>query len=102
MWHLVARSARGEHIVVIHASDAMLLALHELADPACRRCHGRGYRGDDLVAGLCRCVSKQFPPAEAAADAVSDDMPHPWPLITRRAQTIHAAALLQCVPDDWS
>ncbi len=80
----------------------MLLALREFADPACRRCHGRGHRGDDLVAGLCRCVSKQFPPAEAAADAGSDEMPHPWPLITRRAQTIHAAALLQCVPDDWS
>lgn len=80
----------------------MLLALRELADPACRRCRGSGHRGDDLVAGLCRCVSRQFP-AEAAAETSGDDeMPHPWPLITRRAQTIHAAAMLQCLPDDWS
>jgi len=87
---------------VIRASDAMLLALRELADPACRRCRGRGYRGDDLVAGLCRCVSTQFP-AEPAADASRDEeMPHPWALITRRAQAIHAAAMLQFLPDDWS
>ncbi len=80
----------------------MLLAVRELANPACRRCRGRGHSGDDLVAGLCRCVSKQFR-AEAPACASSDhEMPHPWPLITRRAQTIHAAAMLQCLPDDWS
>lgn len=101
IWHLAGRHERGEHIGVIHASDAMLLALRELADPACRRCRGRGHRGDDLVAGLCRCVSSKFP-AEAAGDASEDDMPHPWPSITRRAQAIHAAAMLQCLPDDWS
>jgi hypothetical protein len=80
----------------------MLLALRELADPACRRCHGRGYRGDDLVAGLCRCVSAQFPPEASPVDPGSDGMPHPWGEITRRAQTIHAAAMLQLLPDDWS
>jgi hypothetical protein len=102
MWHLAGRGVRGEHILVIHASDAMLLALRELADPACRRCRGRGHRGDDLVAGLCRCVSKQFPAEAPACSAADDDMPHPWPLITRRAQTIHAAAMMQFLPDDWS
>lgn len=80
----------------------MLLALRELAEPACRGCRGRGYRGDDLVAGLCRCVSKQFPPEPAGQGSSDGEMPHPWPLITRRAQTIHAAAMMQFLPDDWS
>ena len=80
----------------------MLLALRELADPSCRRCRGRGHRGNDPVAGLCRCVAKQFPDEPQAGPPSDDDMPHPWPLITRRAQTIHAAAMLQFLPDDWS
>jgi hypothetical protein len=80
----------------------MLLALRELADPSCRRCHGRGHRGSDLVVGLCRCVSSRFPAESAEGRVSDDDMPHPWPLITRRAQTIHATAMLQFLPDDWS
>ncbi len=37
-----------------------------------------------------------------AGEPSDDEMPHPWPLITRRAQTIHAAAMMQFLPDDWS
>ena len=87
---------------MITASDAMQLALREFADPACRRCRGRGHRGEDPVAGLCRCVEQRTPGGEAPQDAGEEPLPHPWGVITKRAQSIHAAALLQCVPDDWS
>jgi len=88
---------------MINAADAMQLALREFADPACRRCRGSGHRGDDLVAGLCRCVEKRTPADESPpSPADGEPLPHPWGIITKRAQSIHAAALLQCVPDDWS
>ncbi len=81
-------------------SDAMVIALREFADPACRRCRGRGAKGDDVVAGLCRCVKERVP--DDAGAAPDESLPHPWGAITRRAQHIHAAVLLQAVPDDWS
>ncbi len=89
------------------ATEAMRLALREFADPACRRCRGAGAKGDDLVEGLCRCVRARAPATDppAAGDAAGDaagGLPHPWAAITRRAQSIHAAVLLQGVPDDWS
>ena len=86
------------------ASDATLLALHEFADPACRRCRGRGATGDDLVATLCGCVRRRVPADRQPEtdDPVDDALPHPWGAITRRAQQIHAALLLQSLPDAWS
>jgi hypothetical protein len=90
-------------MAMITASDAMQLALREYADPGCRRCRGRGHRGDDLVGGLCRCVERRTPAAKTPpATGGEEPLPHPWGVITKRAQSIHAAALLQCVPDDWS
>jgi hypothetical protein len=86
------------------ASAATLLALREFADPSCRRCRGRGATGDDLVTTLCGCVRRRVPADEQAAtgDPVDDALPHPWGVITRRAQQIHAALLLQALPDTWS
>jgi hypothetical protein len=84
-------------------SDAMLLALREFADPRCRRCRGRGARGDDLVATLCACVRRRVPVDETTSIEDRDQaVPHPWGIITRRAQEIHASVMLQAVPDTWS
>jgi hypothetical protein len=86
-------------------SDAMLLALREFADPACRRCRGRGATGDDLVATLCACVRRRVPLDEKASiegRGEATTVPHPWGIITRRAQEIHASVMLQAVPDTWS
>ena len=82
----------------------MLLALREYAAPSCRRCRGRGATGDDIVATLCACVRQRVPPEEETASGAGGDeaMPHPWGAITRRAQRIHAAAMLEAVPDNWS
>ena len=84
--------------------DAMLLALRELADPSCRRCQGRGATGDDLVASLCVCVRRRVPLEEETSigDRGEETVPHPWGVITRRAQHIHAAVMLQPVPDTWN
>ena len=77
-------------------TDAVQLALREFADPACRRCRGRGYVGDLRPDAVCRCVVARVPPRDA--EPADDDPPHPWPAITRRAQQIHAAALLELTP----
>jgi hypothetical protein len=86
------------------ATEAIRLALRELADPACRRCRGRGTTGDDPVATLCACIRRRIPAGEAgtAGGEGGDALPHPWDTITRRAQEIHASALLENVPDTWS
>jgi hypothetical protein len=85
-------------------SDAMLVALREFADPSCRRCRGRGATGDDLVATLCRCVRRRVALEEETpiGERGDETMPHPWGVITRRAQHIHAAVMLHAVPDTWS
>jgi hypothetical protein len=81
-------------------TDAVQLALREFADPACRRCRGRGYTGDLRPDAVCRCVVARVPADNA--EPVDDGLPHPWHAITRRAQQIHAAALLELTPDTWS
>jgi hypothetical protein len=78
-------------------ADAFQQAVAEFADPACRRCRGRGHRGELREDTLCRCVAPRVPD-EAAAD---DALPRPWGAITRRAQQLHAAALLESTPDNW-
>ncbi len=85
-------------------TEAMRLALRERADPACRRCRGRGATGEDLVATLCACVLRRLPADPHAGAQGEDDetLPHPWGIITRRAQEIHASALLEALPDNWS
>jgi len=85
-------------------ADAMLLALREFATPSCRRCRGRGATGDDLVATLCDCVRRRVPLDEEtlSGDRGDEPVPHPWGVIARRAQHIHAAAMLQAVPDTWT
>jgi hypothetical protein len=80
--------------------DAVRLALGEFADPACRRCHGRGHDGPLDADSLCRCVPPRVP--VDAGSPTTEDLPHPWPAITRRAQQIHAAAVVEHVPDNWS
>lgn len=78
--------------------SALRLALREFADPACRRCRGRGYRGDLRPDSACSCVAARVPKDEDA----SDDLPHPWGAITRRAQQIHAASTVDSsLPDAW-
>ncbi|MBI5288625.1 MAG: hypothetical protein HY873_06600 [Chloroflexi bacterium] len=86
------------------AADAMLLALREYAAPSCRRCHGRGATGEDIVATLCACVRRRVSVEDVTpgGDDGEEAVPHPWGAITRRAQQIHAAAMLQAVPDTWS
>jgi len=85
------------------AADATRLALRAYADPGCRRCRGRGATGDDVVATLCGCVGRNIPADTEPADGdAGDALPHPWGVITRRAQEIHASALLEAVPDTWS
>lgn len=86
------------------AADAMLMALREFAEPSCRRCRGRGATGDDLVATLCACVRRHVPVgAETSIEDPGDEtVPHPWGVITRRAQQIHAAVMLEAVPDTWN
>jgi hypothetical protein len=78
--------------------------LREFADPSCRRCGGRGATGDDLVATLCACVRRRVPREDGASagDGGAETVPHPWGAITRRAQHIHAAVMLQAVPDSWN
>jgi hypothetical protein len=85
-------------------SDAMLMALREFAEPSCRRCRGRGATGDDLVATLCACVGRRIDPENQTlcAERCDETLPRPWGVITRRAQQIHAAAMLQAVPDNWN
>jgi hypothetical protein len=80
-------------------ADAFQQAVTEFADPACHRCHGRGYAGALREDTLCACVGPRVPrdPAGGADDA----LPHPWGAITRRAQQLHAAHLLECTPDNW-
>jgi len=78
--------------------DAVRLALAGFADPRCRRCGGRGYSGLLTADALCRCVPPRVPEKPVTPD---DELPHPWPAITRRAQEIHAAAVLENVPDNW-
>jgi hypothetical protein len=104
MRHLAAAIHPPQHIRAMNASTATLLALREFATPSCRRCHGRGATGDDLVVTLCACVRRRLSAdAEASAAAPAGDaLPPPWGTITRRAQQIHAAELLQALPDTWS
>jgi hypothetical protein len=85
-------------------SDAMLLALRGFAGPSCRRCRGRGATGDDLVATLCACVRRRVPLEDETSnrDRGEETLPHPWRVITRRAHEIHAAVMLQPVPDTWA
>lgn len=82
--------------------NAIRLALREAADPACRRCGGAGYRRDLRPESVCRCVRERIPHEQTAAPDDESAMPHPWPAITRRAQEIHAAAIVDRVPDTWS
>ncbi len=88
----------------MNVSDAMLRALREFADPSCRRCRGRGATGDDLVATVCACVRRRVPREEETSidDRGEGAIPHPWGVLTRRAQQIHAALMLEAVPDTWS
>ena len=79
--------------------DAVRLALIDFADPQCRRCGGRGYSGLLVADALCRCVPPRVP--DDRHSEAADELPHPWPIITRRAQQIHAAAVLENVPDNW-
>lgn len=80
-------------------ADAMRLALGEFADPACRRCGGRGFRGDTVSEdALCRCVAPRIP---ATDDPPPGALPHPWDVLTRRAQQIHAAYLLEGTTTSW-
>jgi len=85
----------------MNATTATLLALREFAAPSCRRCRGRGATGDDLVATLCACVRRRPSPDDESPEG-DGGLPPPWGAITRRAQQIHAAALLQAIPDTWS
>ena len=78
---------------------ALRLALREFADPNCRRCRGRGYRGELGPESACSCVAARVPKDERPAD---DELPHPWGAVTRRAQEIHAAATVDsALPDAW-
>ncbi len=93
----------------MRADNAVCLALREIADPACRRCGGAGATGRDVVKTLCRCVRERAAshaqaaaPLSGADEAALADLPYPWGIVTRRAQRIHAAALLDMVPDNWS
>ncbi len=79
-------------------ADALRLALREFADPSCRRCAGQGYRNELAPEHLCRCVRRGVAAVldEEGADAID------WERIARRAQQIHAADVLERVPDTWS
>lgn len=79
-------------------TDALRLALREFADPACRRCTGQGYRKELAPEHLCRCVKR------IATAMVNEDSLETidWERIARRAQQIHAADVLERVPDTWS
>ncbi len=79
---------------------AIRLALREFADPACRRCRGRGYRGELAPDSACACVAARAPKDDDAADPT--ELPHPWGAVTRRAQQIHAASTVDsALPDAW-
>lgn len=80
----------------------MRLALREFADPACRRCHGAGFRGELQPDAICRCVAARAPRDEEASEDDEGDLRHPWSAVVRRAQEIHAAAIVGREPDDWS
>jgi hypothetical protein len=75
----------------LRIGDAIRLALREFADPACRRCRGRGYRGELREDSLCPCVSRSGVPASRAIEAVVE-----------RARLLRAADVLEHVPDTWS
>ncbi len=80
-------------------ADAMRRALGEFADPACRRCGGRGFRGNTpREDALCRCVAPRVP---ADPQRPRHALPHPWDVLTRRAQQIHAAHLLEGMTNSW-
>lgn len=79
-------------------ADAIGLAVREFADPACRRCGGRGFRDVLREDTLCPCVARRAPAGGRPAD---DALPHPWGSITRRAQEIHAAHLLEGTTNSW-
>ena len=79
-------------------ADALRLALREFADPACRRCAGRGYRKEPATEHPCQCVRRDTPAAVEQERAKEFD----WERIARRAQQIHAADVLERVPDTWS
>lgn len=79
-------------------ADALRLALREFADPACRRCAGQGFRSELAPEHLCGCVKRGMATVVDEEGAESVD----WGRIARRAQQIHAADVLECVPDTWS
>ncbi|OGO53124.1 MAG: hypothetical protein A2148_11485 [Chloroflexi bacterium RBG_16_68_14] len=90
-------------------SEALRLAVRELADPACRRCRGAGVTGADLIGDLCPCVRRRAALDDAGdeaqqggAGAADEETSRAWEAIIRRARRIQAAALLGAAPEQWS
>lgn len=79
---------------MIRTADAMYLALRHYADPACRRCRGRGYRSELTENSACACVEERAP-------VVAGDLPHPWKAVIQRAQQLIAADRFGQTPDTW-
>ena len=88
--------------VTMRVEQTMRLALREFADPACRRCHGAGFRGELLPDAICRCVAARTPRDDDSFADEEDDLPHAWRAVVHRAQEIHAASIVAREPDDWS